>query len=694
MQSERKYNFIWVLTLFCLGFCSILYFALPAKAASHSEITQCQLEGATVNVQGTIADKYQSEDVHLLLCNVSQDIKQAEDLGSVNKNGNSFSFSYPLINSNGALRLDYGCCLAVPADRSYTLISSWHYVTNPEILSQNAPVRNDHGIKGILPATTNAEIFNDLGIKQIMFNLELGAVIAKSKGKDNIVYHYAGRDYYFSSKALADYDRVFRWCQDNNYQLTVTLLNASSSKNTDLIHPDAKDKTDHPTYAINTATQKGIDQFGAIISFLTYRYSGGEYGTVDNWILGNQVNARTEWYFHKSSNLDVNAQEYAKAFRIMYNEVKAINRNANVYMSLDQEWNRKSNPGCFTSREFMSRFAYYIKQGGDIDWSLGIHPYDAPIYDPYAWLQQKEYVYDNARTPYLTISNIDVLIKEMRSSQYLNSAGQVRNIMLSQIGYSSSFGEELQAASIAYAYSKALQYPEIKGFILYREMDDPSEIAINMAQGLRAMDGHPKLGYVYYKTAGTPEFAQYSVQFQQITGHTLDELLQPGVFNTRDEWLLSPETDPARGSVGSINTINNTTNTTNNKTNATSNNTSTSNASTDSSNSAATVNMPISPGATITAGVPNNVNAIDITGAIDNVTVETSIILGTGSGITSENTSTGIQNTDTDENSDAASEASATDAESFLERFNGIQLTDEEMQNILNQISHEANPQE
>ena len=68
------------------------------------------------------------------------------------------------------------------------------------------------------------------------------------------------------------------------------------------------------------------------------RYSGTENcGQVDNWIIGNEVNARTECYYLGTDNLDTNVNSYVKAFRIFYNGIKSQNAGAQIYNSLDQE---------------------------------------------------------------------------------------------------------------------------------------------------------------------------------------------------------------------------------------------------------------------------------------------------------------------------------------------------------------------
>ncbi|MCR5671886.1 MAG: hypothetical protein K6G10_12845, partial [Butyrivibrio sp.] len=248
---------------------------------------------------------------------------------------------------------------------------------------------------------------------------------------------------------------------------------------------------------------------------------------------------RTEWYYMNSTNIELNVSEYVKAFRIFYNEIKAVNANARVYNSIDQEWNRKSNPGCFLAKEFLDRFNYYINREGNIDWCLSVHPYNAPLFDPYAWKQQAQYVNQSLATPYITIENIYILTDYMCQPSFLSPSGAVRQISLSEIGYTSSFGEEYQAASIAYAYTMAQNNPYITSFILFRETDDAHEMESHIAQGLKNLDGSKKQSYDVYKYIDTNQAGTYKDKYSSVTGMNIDQMVTSRTFLTRGGWFLN-----------------------------------------------------------------------------------------------------------------------------------------------------------
>ena len=222
-------------------------------------------------------------------------------------------------------------------------------------------------MKGILPNSTDVATFRDLGISQIVYNLYMGDIVGPAPDPaQTIGFNYNGVDYQFNGAALSQYDGFVRWCTSNNFQLTMTILNNKTEAGADLIHPLSRDSHVCPGYAMNTKEDAGTQHLKAIAAFLAQRYSGGAYGTIDNWVIGNEVNARTEWYYMSSTNLELNVSEYVKAFRIFYNEIKAVNANARIYNSIDQEWQRKSNPGCSLAKDFLDRFNYYMNREGNI----------------------------------------------------------------------------------------------------------------------------------------------------------------------------------------------------------------------------------------------------------------------------------------------------------------------------------------
>ena len=451
--------------------------------------------------------------------------------------GKSVSVTFPLNYNTEESNLSRKFLIAMKKGGRMVQVSDEHYITNPEALAAYTTPRMNVGIKGILPDVTkisNGEL-TELSVQQVVYNLSVDTICSDASVPGAIPFTYNGKTYYFDGTVISNYDGFVRAMNRSGIQVTMVILNhGTGAWSQDLIHPMAAGGADCPSYALNVANASGTDHLKAIGAFLGQRYSGQQgCGQVDNWIVGNEVNARTSWWYTTSTSLDFNVGIYAKAFRIIYNELKSMNANVRIYNSIDQEWNRKSNPGSFLAKEYLDRFNYYMVREGNIDWGLSYHPYNSPLYDPYAWNGPAVWVQDSLKTPYITMQNIDILIDYMHRSEFLNPAGEVRSISIAEIGYTSSFGDEKQEASIAYGYLKAASLPDVDSFILFRQTDDAHEMESHLALGLIDTEGNKKPAYEIYKNLGTANEASAKARASEIIGMDIDKMISENIVWTR-----------------------------------------------------------------------------------------------------------------------------------------------------------------
>ncbi len=534
----------WLQTAMILAvFAGLMLAPVTAKAAGRAvAITDAQISGSDVVISMTASQIPSSDDgrYYIYSDEVWEDGATGE-LVAQTKAEKSAQVSVPLNFNQENSQLCRKFIVAVKRGGKLVQVSDEHYITNPEACATASGERNDHGIKGLLAdpdRVMNGEL-EDLGIEQVSYNINIGGIVGES---DDPAYpttylDYNGKTYAFNTAELLQYDNLFQYYTNLGLQITVNILNDKVSGAEDLIHPLARDSHVCPGYAFNTAEQEGSEHLEAIAYFLASRYSGDQnYGQVDNWIVGNEVNARTEWYYTSSTDLDENVNNYHKAFRIFYNGLKAGNGSCRVYNSIDQEWGRKSNPGCFLSREYLDTFNYYVNREGNIDWGLSFHPYDSPLYDPYAWLGLERWVHKDVSTPYITMQNLYILTDYMHQADYRNPAGEVRSIALSEIGFTSYFGDDLQCASVAYGYLQAAANEDIDSFMLYRQTDHAKEIESRIAQGLIDVNGNQKPAYDYYKYIDTDQAQEYKDKASAIMGMDIDTLIGNRNFPTRT-WI-------------------------------------------------------------------------------------------------------------------------------------------------------------
>ncbi len=431
------------------------------------------------------------------------------------------TFTLPLGYNTPASNLNKKFQLAVRKNGAMVPVGSAIFITNPEAAATHTWPRRDFGKKGILPA---AELLDnndltDLGVKQITYNVPLGKLTTGG----GVNYTYNGKVYTFNEQILGQYDKVVPLMNTRGIQVTLILLNDLSPDPT-LIHPLSRDYTGANYYAFNAADQAGVEKLAAVCTFLAERFSDTGHGTVDNWIIGNEVNARLEWhYMTAGAGLDTDAREYARALRVAYNSIRSVNANARVYACFDHEYAASDNVSAhYSGLAFMNAMNTWIRLEGDFDWSLAVHPYNAPLYDPFVW-KPSVYTPRNASPRFLSMQNIDVLTDLMCTPLFLSPTGQVRSILLSEQGYVSSAGQQYQAASIVYAYMQAMANQHIDGFILSRQMDHAAEIAQGLDMGIQNPDGSHKLSYDWYKNVDSPYIQQQAAAVMGVS--SVSELL-------------------------------------------------------------------------------------------------------------------------------------------------------------------------
>jgi hypothetical protein len=311
--------------------------------------------------------------------------------------------------------------------------------------------------------------------------------------------------YHFNKGAIDTYDYLFKRLNSMGIDVAAIVLNdASTSAYPDLTHPDARGSSSAPYRMFNGATDGGVKACAAVGSFLAGRYSGSGHGNVSMWIIANEVNARKEYNYMPYVDVNTYTTAFVRCFRVFYNAIKSQNAGAKVYFSIDQRWTLNSEKtGDYDAKDFLDIFASSINDYGNIDWGLAAHPYSYPNGNTAFWKATK-YTNHDVSTPVISMDNLEVLTNYMQRPEMLDSSGNVRSIILSEMGYSSSSGETLQAAAFAYAYVKMEQNGYIDALMFSRQTDAGDEIAaLGLALGLQTTGGHHKYIYNVFKYIDT-----------------------------------------------------------------------------------------------------------------------------------------------------------------------------------------------
>ena len=476
-----------------------------AKTTTSVAIGGVVIQGSDVVVATSGAATSEDGLYHLIASDPNQAAPVGTDVAQAAASG-AANFTVPLAKDTANSMLFKKFTVCVMSGGALTPASNSMYITNPEACATYAPARMDFGKKGVLPALEkNIADLNqpaDLGAKQVNLNIPLSVI--------------------YDPGRLAGYDYSVRKYNALGMQVNVIVL--ADVNATQFISPYSADGMGlHNYYGLNATTTDGVNALAQAASFLGKHYANTGNGQVDNFIIGNEVNAWWLWNYMNCGSNDVFMNEYANAFRLMYNGIKSENATANVYCCIDHQWARAEASYYISGKEFVTKFNNIMKSQGNVDWRLAVHPYNAPLYAPCAWQTGKN-VSHSQNTPYVTMANIDVLTDFMCQSDLLSPTGAVRTVKCSEVGYTSVDGEQLQAASLVYAYLVAENNQFIDGLVVSREMDHIGDIAQGMVSGLCNTDASHKMGYDFYKNAADPN---YIAQASAAAGVDLTTLITP-----------------------------------------------------------------------------------------------------------------------------------------------------------------------
>lgn len=488
------------------------------QAAGSGMAVTAAISGTDVHVSASAAKAPASDDgmLYLFAEPVYSDTITTNALASAPAGANA-AFVTPLNANSADSRLYSKFIVAALQGGQYVPLNTGAYIINPEAIANKTFGRTATGKKGLIidPSKLNNGEITDLGVKQTALVLPVSKFIGPTEDSvyPTINYTYNGRSYQFNGLAVAEYDNIFSKLTGMGVQITAQLLNPNNGRAPQLIHPLAKDGFSCQYYVFNTAEKDGAEYLEATVAFLAERYSDGTHGRVDNWIVGNEVNKRHEWNYVAINDLNAYVNEYAEGFRICYNAIKSRNANANVYICMDQQWDRnRPEAGKYDSKDFIDSFNAIVSAGGNIDWGLVSHPYPVPLTWAAYWTGDAYYknlVKHNVSTAYMTMENIEVMTDYMCSSQLLSPTGQVRSILLTEVGYTTTQGDDYACAAMVLGYQQAANNQHIDGMIMAGQTDHPVEIAQGLALGLNNVDGSHKGTYECFKQLDGPNAGTY-----------------------------------------------------------------------------------------------------------------------------------------------------------------------------------------
>lgn len=475
-----------------------------AKAASLDYVKGTKAN--TITVSATVSNYVKSSDGYYYLVYVdSNSGKVKKTVGKVKKPEKAKGKITFKLNITGHPEYAQGkFAIGIKKSKSaYSVISPKSYVSNPEKLSTNTAAYFVPGTKKGIQATDINEL-TDTKSKTVFFNLYISDLMRKDSGVET--YKYNGKTYHFNG--LYGYVYLVQQCNAKGIQVTAQIsIDRNASTQSFITGNSPYAETAY--YGWNTDNSTTRQTMEAMFAYLGEKF-GKNNCYISNWILGNEVNSASGYYYVGNVSFSKFISMYSEAFRCLYNAVKSSRGSSKVFICLDNCWNQKNAfTICYSARSTLESFAAKISDmQKDVNWNLAYHAYNQPLSDSQFWsgANASMFTSDANTTTFITMRNIQTLTDYVK-----NRFGSNTRIILSEQGFSSTYGGQAnQAAAIALAYYKAACNPMIDAFIIRSYKDEAHEVAQGLAMGLKDTNGKKKTAYNVFKNMDSSNSLKYT----------------------------------------------------------------------------------------------------------------------------------------------------------------------------------------
>ncbi|MGN0840612.1 MAG: DUF5722 domain-containing protein [Candidatus Ornithospirochaeta sp.] len=407
--------------------------------------------------------------------------------------------------------------------------------------------------KGIMIETGGVSYALDLDVKQAKLDFLLNDLICYNEGytsfggylgeadsemvfadfdayKNNpsiTEYEFDGVKYYFKEDYFAGYDKIIKELSDNGVQVTLDILLLSTTNQQSVPYymafPHTRIKAnisqniysdDKKTIMVNTSNHYGAGYFGALMSFIAERYSTGEHGYVQNYILLNEVDDPRFWNSIVADSEPLPSfaeymEEYYRTLRIASLAIADKDKDMTMLVCMENHWASTNRQDTFAPKKMMDRLIALSNAQGNFNWGIASHAYSTDLSAKdviNAETLALAYISsDPETTRFITVGNLEVYEKYLEREDRLQPDGSLRPVYLTEVGVVGS-GEQ-QAAGIAYTYYKAEMLDCIKGY-MYFTLSDRNHS--NDSFGLTNKDMTKKLSYDMWKDIDTVSTEKYT----------------------------------------------------------------------------------------------------------------------------------------------------------------------------------------
>lgn len=408
--------------------------------------------------------------------------------------------------------------------RAETVVKAAGYqhvkATQADVVTPNA--NNKKGVQGTEVTTgAYAEDVQELSLNHIMLNIDLTYVI--NTDGTGTPYIYNGKTYYFNEQE-GSYMKVWqaRVKEYRNQGITMTFCLVMSWSDDPAIQKLMYNPTPGKVYyALNVTDAEASEHISALLHFMADRF-GYSDTFVQNWRVGNEVNVSHDYNYTGAGTGNIALQPTlvslaTKSYDLLRDALDDENPYARAFVSVTHDWNYANEGLGVPTKDFIDSFAASVK---DEDWNIDFHAYPPQMSEQVWSKKSASYLTHDVLTNTVCAPNLEVLTDYIK-----NNYGTNHRVALSEQSFDSTYGEEEQAAMIAYTYYAAARNDMIDNVIFTTWQDTNSVYHDYYKMGFITIDGQKKASYNVFKYMNTSQASTYVDPYLSKlsvwTGHTI-----------------------------------------------------------------------------------------------------------------------------------------------------------------------------
>jgi hypothetical protein len=444
--------------------CALSLFACAKKEAKPESDYYAKLTGGGRKISVRAPVNNEERDVFLFAIDPWQSPSDLSDLEPLKKARVKNSVAEAKVsikdfNLDEMVCKGYVFAMISEDEKSYAPVSSVYYVINPSLLSKDGKAVDESAlsssIKGLIG--TPSELMT-LGATSTVVTVDLGKLLSDVGGVGRFSFIFNGLTCHVNEHEIEALDKQIKAYTEAGISVYLEIIQTSpASTLLSSMRSIAFEGVENAQgYAFNMKDRVGATIYCAALKLLCERYSGGEYGRADSFIIGRTVNNSS--YFADGLSFEESVKNYAMAVRMAYNLLLAHNKNGKVYISLGNNWNVAESGG-HSAKDHLTAFAGIAEEGGDFFWQLCLEANASDASNSSIW--NDSLAGDVGQ--FISPADLSLPITVLSGSSY-KCNGMERNLILNRFAIGGG-NDQAQAASYAYAYYTALKTGRVNALI-------------------------------------------------------------------------------------------------------------------------------------------------------------------------------------------------------------------------------------